>query len=1017
MAQQIKKKFIDPILVGQVDSLETNLAQEILDRQSGDSDTLQSAQDYADQKIADLVDSAPEVLDTLKELADALGGDENFATTIAGQIGDLDERVTALEESEEVIEAEDLVSFPLEGEVSKIYVAKDSNKIYRYAAGGELLLPQTPAAPTLEPTVSLTPSDNLQAALTAASNGDVIFLANGTYSIAANLNITKEIALVGESQAGVLIQDTRGNSQSFVSVSANNVVLKDLTIRHATTDSAIGHAIVASGAGFPQVRLNNFRMYNVKSQYSKGGLSVRSDNFVVEGCTFEVVAGSSTRRGILHYGNGGDSFIKNNLFINATTGALRAICPTATSGTNPSDNQSGSLTIEGSTFSGNLSQFVNMDNHQGAAGSFELIIKDNVTPETNAFVVSFGGAANFGDVFSRVVLIGNTLTNNHASGLGKGAFAIDALNGLLNYRSSPLPIISQNNVLGQLLFRAGYSEADGSTGSIAGYNNTQVNLPTVEITGAGAAGGYVELSPEPDLSPLESDIADLDSRLDILEPKVSTLESEMDAVQSELLSLDGRVDSLEAFGYDQIVHVAKNGLDTNSGKQHSPFLTISAAMNAISDASPSKRYLVKVAAGNYSEAIALKANVFVVGEGQKEAVRITGAVSMGPSFTASGSFDHRSGFGNLTLLSAADFNWNTVESAAGKLYFSEVVFGSTVNMYGYNNAIAQAQFNSCIIFGNLTISGINVGVFTNNVCYANVTLNQHPNGGMATILVATGGYCSGTVTQNASVNDFNRRSASFLRHFNSEQLVLNGPSVYADVDLVSQGKQLPTISNGANLIALTPTINHDMTTQMIVPKATNSHNMGDWGKQWFWNFGYVHASTGTDLFLISYPSSFGPDSSGKSIGIYTDGAGLQANANGGDIVLATASTSGTGIRGKIKLDAREIDLSSKQIKNLADGTNASDAVNKGQLDAVVQFNKESKTVDATILSNEYVDLAFEAKANSIVMFVGRVAMIEGFDYSVSIEGGVSRITFLAPMLVPSPEALEVGDIIHFTYAK
>lgn len=38
-------------------------------------------------KIADLVGSAPETLDTLHELADALGNDPNFATTISNQIG------------------------------------------------------------------------------------------------------------------------------------------------------------------------------------------------------------------------------------------------------------------------------------------------------------------------------------------------------------------------------------------------------------------------------------------------------------------------------------------------------------------------------------------------------------------------------------------------------------------------------------------------------------------------------------------------------------------------------------------------------------------------------------------------------------------------------------------------------------------------------------------------------------------------------------------------------------------
>lgn len=323
---------------------------------------------------------------------------------------------------------------------------------------------------------------SIQSAVDAASNGDIISVGNGTYS-SAGLSVNKQVTIIGESQSGVLIQDTRTNSQSFLSVSVDNVTLQNLTVRHVTSDTNIGHAIVASGGGFPQVRLNNFKMINVKSQYCKGGLSVRSDNFQVEGCTFEVVGGSSTRRGILHYGNGGNSIIKNCHFINNTTGALRAICPTSTSGSNPSDNQSGILTIEGSTFTGNLSQFVNIDNHQGLAGAFELIVKNNVTPETNAFVVSYGVSANFGNVFSKISFIGNTLTNNHASGLGKGMFAVDGLN-LVNYRTSPLPIVAFGNTLGQLSFRSGYLEATGSTGSLVGFNNVGIASVIVTITGA-----------------------------------------------------------------------------------------------------------------------------------------------------------------------------------------------------------------------------------------------------------------------------------------------------------------------------------------------------------------------------------------------------------------------------------------------------------------------------------------------------------------------------------------------------
>ena len=46
-----------------------------------------ATEDYVDTKVAEMVDSAPETLNTLNELAQALGDNPNFATTIATQIG------------------------------------------------------------------------------------------------------------------------------------------------------------------------------------------------------------------------------------------------------------------------------------------------------------------------------------------------------------------------------------------------------------------------------------------------------------------------------------------------------------------------------------------------------------------------------------------------------------------------------------------------------------------------------------------------------------------------------------------------------------------------------------------------------------------------------------------------------------------------------------------------------------------------------------------------------------------
>lgn len=56
-----------------------------IDEKLGKIDSLAS-ESYVDTKIASLVNSAPEALNTLDELAAALGDDENFATTVTNQL-------------------------------------------------------------------------------------------------------------------------------------------------------------------------------------------------------------------------------------------------------------------------------------------------------------------------------------------------------------------------------------------------------------------------------------------------------------------------------------------------------------------------------------------------------------------------------------------------------------------------------------------------------------------------------------------------------------------------------------------------------------------------------------------------------------------------------------------------------------------------------------------------------------------------------------------------------------------
>lgn len=59
--------------------------------------TISDAQTYVDGRVQLIVDAAPAALDTLNELAAALGDDANFAATTATSLAALDTRLDALE--------------------------------------------------------------------------------------------------------------------------------------------------------------------------------------------------------------------------------------------------------------------------------------------------------------------------------------------------------------------------------------------------------------------------------------------------------------------------------------------------------------------------------------------------------------------------------------------------------------------------------------------------------------------------------------------------------------------------------------------------------------------------------------------------------------------------------------------------------------------------------------------------------------------------------------------------------
>lgn len=104
--------------------------------------------------------------------------------------------------------------------------------------------------------------------------------------------------------------------------------------------------------------------------------------------------------------------------------------------------------------------------------------------------------------------------------------------------------------------------------------------------------------------------------------------------------------------------------------------------------------------------------------------------------------------------------------------------------------------------------------------------------------------------------------------------------------------------------------------------------------------------------------------------------------------------------------------------SLADATLKLDvAVN----DAVQNNAKERFVLSGTDITNQYIDLAHEAIANSLMAYVDRLAIHEGAseDYTLSVVAGKTRISFANAIATGGLEALEAGDVINvkYTYAN
>jgi NifU-like protein involved in Fe-S cluster formation len=95
------------------------------------------------------------------------------------------------------------------------------------------------------------------------------------------------------------------------------------------------------------------------------------------------------------------------------------------------------------------------------------------------------------------------------------------------------------------------------------------------------------------------------------------------------------------------------------------------------------------------------------------------------------------------------------------------------------------------------------------------------------------------------------------------------------------------------------------------------------------------------------------------------------------------------------------------------------SVSSSGLSIVNRFAKETYLIQAadTVIVSDYYDLDHEIEANSLIAFVDRLAIHETVDYTISVVGGVTRVTFIGDLIAPGQSQLSIGDRLSFTYQK
>jgi hypothetical protein len=157
--------------------------------------------------------------------------------------------------------------------------------------------------------------------ITAATAGDTLVLASGTYTVTAAINVSKALTIIGQGAGRTVITCATAGISGVINITADNVTIRDLSVSQTDASSGTNYTVYANGSG--GTVLTNVQLWNVNISTTASAAATVSLRFldaggVIRNCNIEHTATAGNLHIGIQHRNGTTAEAVTNLRIYST---------------------------------------------------------------------------------------------------------------------------------------------------------------------------------------------------------------------------------------------------------------------------------------------------------------------------------------------------------------------------------------------------------------------------------------------------------------------------------------------------------------------------------------------------------------------------------------------------------------------------------------------------------------------------------------------------------------------------